>query len=151
MSTIYELAKESIELCGFKLENKLQELTSIMLAGQINPFEYDELVRLATEYSDPETKPEKTNILGALSMILTEIENIKERLDNLEESGNEPVEIIPEWERWDGYPDHAYQFGAKVIHLGVIYVSNLVGPNTWEPGTPGTEALWTVVGEAKNE
>lgn len=147
MDSIFNLAKTSIEVGGFQLKDKLRELTSIMLVGQIDPIEYDELVRLAQEYANKETDPNETNILGALRTINAEIARINARLDALEEAkGEAPTEeAIPEWERWNGLPSSGYKFGDKVIHLGVVYVSNYTGLNVWEPGLLGTEALWTVV------
>ena len=148
MNSVYDLAKTNIMLGGFKLEEKLRELTSIMLVKQISVEEYEELADVAAKYADAETSPNDTNILGALRTINAELVGIKARLADLEEA-NAVVpeeEEYPEWERWDGKPDSGYQFGAKVTHLGVKYISNFVGLNTWEPGLQGTEALWTVVG-----
>ena len=147
MNSIYELAQTSIKLGGFNLDNKLRELTSIMLVGQIDPIEYDELARLAQEYANKETDPNETNILGALRTVNAEIAKINARLDALEaDNGESPTdEAIPEWERWNGLPSSGYKFGDKVRHLGIIYVSNYTGLNVWEPGVQGTEALWTVI------
>lgn len=147
MNTIYELAQSSIKLGGFELANKLRELTSIMLVGQINPFEYDELSRMAVEYANPETTHTETNILGALRTLIGEIEDVKARLAKLEAANNEEpvVDEYPEWERWDGLPSSGYKFGDKVVHQGVKYISNYTGLNVWEPGLPGTEALWSVI------
>lgn len=147
MNSIYGLAMASIKLGGFELDNKLRELTSIMLVGQIDPIEYDELARLAQEYANPETTPSETNILGALRTINAEIAKINSRLSALEEAKDEePVEeVIPEWERWNGLPTSGYKFGDKVIHQGVKYISNYVGLNIWEPGIQGTELLWAVI------
>lgn len=147
MVDIFNLAKSTIENCNFKLEDKLRELTSIMLVGQIDPFEYDELTRLAAEYAEAENEPSNVNILGALRTINLEITKINERLAKLEEVEDEEpvVDEYPEWERWNGLPDSGYKFGDKVTHQGVKYISNFTGLNTWEPGLQGTEALWSVV------
>lgn len=147
MIDIFELAKSSIKNGGFQLNDKLRELTAIMIVGQIAADEYEELARLAQEYANQETDPTNTNILGALKTINTELVNIKARLDKLEEANNEtPVkDEYPEWERWDGLPDSGYKFGDKVTHLGVKYVSNYIGINVWEPGLQGTESLWSVI------
>lgn len=148
MVDIYSLIKTSIELGGFELSKKLRELTSIMIVGQIDPGEYEQLVELARQYANTETDPSDTNILGALRTINAELIDIKARLTALEEANGatSEEEEYPAWERWNGLPDSGYKFGDKVTHLGVKYISNFVGLNTWEPGLPGTEALWTVVG-----
>ena len=147
MNTIFELCKNTIELGNFDLNSKLRELTSIMLVGQIDPFEYDELTRLAQQYANAEVEPADTNILGALRTVNEELASIKARLAKLEEANAEiPVEDeYPAWERWNGQPDSGYKFGDKVTHLGVKYVSNYVGLNVWEPGLMGTETLWSVI------
>ena len=147
MNNIYDLALATIKLGGYALKDKLRELTAIMLVGQINADEYNELTQLAQQYADAESEPSDANILGALRTINTELINIKARLSRLEEANAEaPAEdAYPEWERWDGQPDSGYAFGSKVTHLGARYVSSYAGLNVWEPGLPGTEALWTKV------
>ena len=144
MMSVYDLVKESVKQGGFELDDKLRMLTSIMLVGQISVEEYEELTELAAQHANGETEPSDTNILGALRTLNVEIEGIKARLAKLEETNaEEPVEVIPEWERWNGLPTSGYQFGDKVRHLGVVYISNFTGLNVWEPGIQGTEALWT--------
>lgn len=147
MNSIYKLAEESIKIGGFVLADKLRQLTSIMLIGQIDAIEYDELVRLAQEYANPETEPGEANVLGALRTLNAELEAIKVRLTKLEAAGGEEPaeEEYPEWQRWNGLPSSGYQFGDKVIHQGVKYISNFTGLNVWEPGVQGTEALWSVI------
>lgn len=54
-----------------------------------------------------------------------------------------PEGEIPEWEQPTGAQD-AYNTGDKVKHNGKTWVS-LVDGNVWEPGTVGTEALWSEV------
>lgn len=148
MDSVYDLAKASIMLGGFKLAEKLRELTSIMIVGQIDPGEYEQLAELARQYANEETKPEEANILGVLRLLKDENEDIKARLAKLEAAnGEEPVEDdYPAWERWDGIIEHGYKFGAKVTHLGKRYISEFVGYNTWEPGLLGTEQIWKLVG-----
>ena len=147
MVDIFTLAKSTIELGGYELADKLNELTAIMIVGQIDPGEYQQLAELARKHANAETEPGETNILGALRTINAEIAKINARLDALEaDNGEAPTEeVIPEWERWNGLPSSGYKFGDKVRHLGVVYVSNYTGLNVWEPGVQGTEALWTVV------
>ena len=147
MSSIYELARSTIEIGGFSLNDKLRELTSIMLAGQIEPEEYDELTRLAQEHANNDADAFNANLLGALRTLNAELVEVKARLAKLEEAGETPPaeEEYPEWERWNGQPDSGYPFGAKVSHLGAKYISNYVGLNVWEPGLTGTEMLWTKV------
>lgn len=149
MVDIFNLAKASIELGGFELKDKLDQLTSIMIVGQIGPTEYEQLVELARKYANPETAPSEANVLGALRALNAEVEDIKDRLKKLEEASGEEIieEEIPEWEPWDGQPTSGYRFGKKVRHFGLIYVSEYVGLNTWEPGLLGTEQIWRLIGE----
>ena len=147
MVDIFNLAKTSIEIGGYELKDKLNELTAIMIVGQIDPGEYEQLAELARKHANPETEPGEANVLGALRTLNAEVEAIKERLAKLEAAGGEePVEDeYPEWERWNGLPTSGYHFGDKVIHQGVKYISNFTGLNVWEPGVQGTEALWSVI------
>ena len=145
MNNIFDLVKATIQNGGYVLGDKLRELSAIMVVGQISVEEYQALTQLAYEHAEPDTT--KENILSAFQAVNAELIDIKKRLAALEEANNEtPVEDeYPEWERWDGLPTSGYQFGAKVTHNGVKYISNYTGLNVWEPGVLGTEALWTVV------
>ena len=51
------------------------------------------------------------------------------------------VELWPEWVQPTGAQD-AYMQGDKVSHNGKHWISNING-NVWEPGSIGTESLWT--------
>ena len=145
MVDIFNLAKTSIEIGGYELNDKLNELTAIMIVGQITVEENQTLTQLAYEHADKDSTQQ--NILSAFETINKELIEIKNRLAALETANNEtPVEDeYPEWERWDGLPSSGYQFGDKVTHKGVKYISNYTGVNVWERGVLGTEALWTVV------
>lgn len=145
MNDIYVLAKETILNGQYDLGKKLRELTAIMIVGQIDVDEYQELTQLAHEHASFESS--ETNILNALKSINSELANIQKRLTALEESDTEnpSEEEYPTWERWNGLPTSGYRFGDKVTHQGIKYVSNYVGLNVWEPGLMGTEALWSVI------
>ena len=53
-------------------------------------------------------------------------------------------EVIPEWVQPDS--TNPYQTGDKVTHNGSTWIST-IDNNVWEPGTTGTENLWTEVTE----
>lgn len=53
-------------------------------------------------------------------------------------------DAAPPWEQPLGAHD-AYKKGAKVTHKGFVWES-AINANVWEPGAPGTEALWQQVG-----
>ena len=139
------LARNTILNGNYNLGEKLRELTAIMIVGQITVEDYQTLTRLAYEHADKDSTEQ--NILSAFKTINAELIEIKNRIAALEAANEEtPVEDeYPEWERWDGQPTSGYQFGAKVTHMGVKYISNYTGLNVWEPGVLGTEALWTKV------
>ena len=145
MNEIYNLCKEAILNGSYELGEKLRELTAIMIVGQISTDEYQALTQLAYEYADKDST--KANILAAFETINRELVEIKNRLAALETANNEPPveDEYPVWKRWDGLPDSGYQFGDKVTHLGVKYISNYTGLNVWEPGVLGTE---TQIGRA---
>ena len=54
-----------------------------------------------------------------------------------------PEGEIPDWIQPTGAAD-AYNTGDKVKHVSKVWVS-LVDANVWEPGTAGTESLWSEV------
>lgn len=145
MNDIITLARETILSGGYNLGELLNRLTAIMIVGQITAEEYQNLIQLAYEHADRDSTQQ--NILSAFETINRELIEIKNRLAALEAANEESPapDEYPEWERWNGQPDSGYPFGAKVTHMGVKYVSNFTGLNVWEPGAPGTEALWTVV------
>lgn len=145
MNDIFNLAHDAILNGSYNLGEKLRELTAIMIVGQITVEEYQTLTQLAYEHAEKDSTEQ--NILSAFQTINTELIEIKNRIAALEAANEEtPVEDeYPEWERWDGQPTSGYQFGDKVTHMGVKYISNFTGLNVWEPGVLGTEALWTVV------
>lgn len=51
------------------------------------------------------------------------------------------IDEWPEWRQPTGAQD-AYAKGDKVSHNGKHWIS-LIGGNVWEPGTAGTETLWS--------
>lgn len=55
----------------------------------------------------------------------------------------EPVGPQP-WEPWTGFNEDLYQIGDQVTHNGQTWEAT-AGNNHWEPGAPGTSALWVVV------
>lgn len=52
--------------------------------------------------------------------------------------------IIYEWQQPDS--TNGYSLGSKVRHKGYVWVSQ-IDNNVWEPGTVGTESLWTIESE----
>ena len=56
----------------------------------------------------------------------------------------DPAEEWPQWKPKLG----GHMIGARVSNLGRRWES-LIDHNVWEPGTPGTEALWRDMGEVK--
>ena len=53
-------------------------------------------------------------------------------------------ETIPDWAQPDS--TNPYMTGDRVRHVGRIWRSQIDG-NVWEPGAPGTEALWIEIDE----
>ena len=147
MVDIFTLAKSTIELGGYELADKLNELTAIMIVGQIDIGEYQQLAELARKHANPDAESSEVGVMRSLGTILEEIEAIKSRITKLEEANGEEVveEVILDWEPWDPINNPGYKFGTKVRHFGIVYISDFVGNNTWEPGVLGTEAVWRVV------
>lgn len=53
----------------------------------------------------------------------------------------DPTVEYPDWSQPVSAGD-GYAYGAKVSHSGKHWHSEFQGENIWEPGVPGTEALW---------
>lgn len=59
----------------------------------------------------------------------------------------EPEEGPQPWVQPAG-AGYGYLKGARVTHKGFVWESTFEGENVWEPGAPGTGALWKEIGAA---
>lgn len=134
---------DTIILGNFKRDEMLEKIHYFYLYGEITAEEADTLRAKVAEYMNTESeRPELLEIIRNLSV---KIEALAKRVAKLEQGENTPETetTYEKWTPWDGISDK-YQFGAIVEHNGVCYESIFNGQNVWEPGVPGTEALWKI-------
>ena len=140
---MYNIIKNEIK-SGRKM-TEVKRLTDIaMNAGAITEAQYNELRREAEAAANPdENQPELRAMVIALEARVKALEE-KAGTSAAPEQPEEGAEAsaYPAWEPWNGY-EYKYNGGEIVTHKGEIWKNNLEGkPNTWEPGTVGTETLW---------
>ena len=126
----------------YRLSEMVEKINVMWGESLITDAERDELLHLAQEKLDPQT--EAPELMAAYVRVLEKLEGLEKRVAALEGADGEESaegEAWPVWEPWDGVSDK-YQPGARVEHGGVKYVSVYAGQNVWEPGAPGTAALW---------
>ena len=126
----------------YRLSEMVEKINVMWGESLITGEERDELLHLAQEKLNLQT--EAPELMVAYVRVLEKLEGLEKRVAALEGAGGEESaegEAWPAWEPWDGVSDK-YQLGAQVEHNGVKYVSVYAGQNVWEPGAPGTAALW---------
>ena len=70
MVDIFTLAKSTIELGGYELADKLNELTAIMIVGQIDIGEYQQLAELARKHANPDAESSEVGVMRSLGISL---------------------------------------------------------------------------------
>lgn len=140
---MYRVFKSVISAGGFKLAEIQYKVKKLYVTGDLTEEQMDELLRMAVEGISPEgERPEVMQMLKSLSDRLDAVEKLLQDRDGTDE----PVSEYDEWRPWDGISDK-YQYGAIVAHADKVWQSVYNGQNVWEPGAPGTEALWVVYEE----
>lgn len=141
---MYNLIENVILAGGYKLSEIQHKAKKLYLMGDITEEELDRLLQMASDGVN--TDAERPETLAMLKSLSERIDGLAARLaaleggkDDLVES-EDPVEHEA-WEPWNGLSDK-YQKGAIVTHGGKVWESVFNGQNVWEPGTPGTDALW---------
>lgn len=141
---MYDILKSVISAGGYKLADIQHKIKKLFVLGDLTEDQADELLVLAS--AGVSADAERPETLKLIQTLAGEIEALKERVTALEggkEDDGEDGEqaTYPEWKPWDGISND-YQIGAIVSHNGELWQSDYAGQNVWEPGTPGTEALW---------
>lgn len=144
---MFNIIKSTISAGGYKLTDIMHKIKKMYILGDLTEAQMDELLAMASGGVSPDA--ERPETLAMIQTIAAEIEALKARVKALE--GDEPAEPdnpdepdvpeYPEWKPWDGIRKD-YQYGAIVSHNGELWLSNYSGQNVWEPGAPGTEAMW---------
>ena len=144
---MYNILKNLIPAGGYKLTELQYKIKKMYLTGDLDEAQMDELLAMASGNVSADAERPETVVM--LQKLHASIEALAERVKALEEGESqesESEEGYPAWEPWDGISSN-YQNGAIVNHVGKLWLSNFAGQNVWEPGAPGTEALWVVYEE----
>ena len=138
---MYEIIKTVIAAGGYKLAEIQHKVKKLYILGDITEDQMDELLALAA--AGVSTEAERPEVMDMLRSLSARIDAHDKRLAALEGAAVEPNDPTApeEWSPWDGVSDK-YQKGAVVTHNGQLWQSVFNGQNVWEPGAPGTEALW---------
>lgn len=144
---MYDILKNIITAGGYKLADMQHKIKKLHLLGDLTEEQMDQL--LAMTSGNVSTDAERPAVVAMLQSIDGKVEALAARVAKLESGSSDEgtndgeAEGFPAWEPWDGI-SNKYQQGAIVTHQGQLWVSTFTGQNVWEPGTPGTEALWSV-------
>lgn len=136
---MYEIIKNVITAGDYKLAEIQHKVKKLYILGDITEAQLDELMALSQQNATAEAERPET-----LAMIL----NLAARVESLEKKlaaqGDTETEA-QEYDEWvqpiAGLTDD-YKYGAIKRHSGKLWRSIYKGQNVWEPGIPGTEALW---------
>lgn len=157
---MYEIIKNIITYEPYNLQDIIKKINTVWVRGDITEEQKDELIQLANEKANPEnSKAEQdkqiTYLLDHVQTLETtvteqgkQIQSIIDKLAEGETIVPEPEpepepEEFPEWYAWDGIQRPIpWQLDSKCTHNGKKWVS-LVNDNVWEPGSIGTETVWT--------
>ena len=141
---MYNILKNLIPAGGYKLTELQYKIKKMYLTGDIDEAQMDELLAMALGNISADAERPETVVM--IQNLHTAIEALTARVKALEEGESqesESEEGYPAWEPWDGISNE-YQFGSIVKHSGALWISEYVGQNVWEPGTPGTEGMWRI-------
>lgn len=145
---MYEILKSVISAGGYKLADIQRKVKKLYVLGDLTEEQMDELLALAAVGIS--TDAERPETLKMIQSIADRIAAVEARVKALEGGGDEGNADAGEdtespayrkWKAWDGISND-YQPGAIVSHNGALWQSVYNGQNVWEPGAPGTEALW---------
>ena len=147
---MYNLIKSVIQRGGYKLSDIQMRAKKLYLMGDITEEEMDSLLAMASRGVSPDA--ERPEVLAMLKKLSERMDGFERRLAALETVGGDSGETvdpdapaeIEAWTPWDGISDK-YRQGAVVSHVGKVWESVFAGQNVWEPGAPGTEAMWVEI------
>ena len=145
---MFDIIKSAISAGGYKLTEIQHKIKKLFVLGDLTEAQMDELLAMASGGVSPDA--ERPETLAMIKTLAAEIEAMKARVKALEgtndeggnnDAGDPEQPEHPEWKPWDGISND-YQYGAIVSHNGELWISTFRGQNVWQPGTPGTEAMW---------
>lgn len=135
---------------GYKLAEMQRKIKQAYIENDLSESDKDALLNLAAGRAS--VNGEKPNDDARFAALLARIEKLEVEVFKPEveegegEGSEEDVVVYDKWVPWDGICDK-YQPGAVVSHNDQVWESIYSGQNVWEPGAPGTEAMWKLVEE----
>lgn len=141
---------------GYKLAEMQRKIKQAWAENDLSESDKVALLNMAAGHAS--VNGEKPNDDARFTSLLQYIHALEDRVETLEEavlkSEDGDTSEVPEedkvvyekWTPWDGI-SNKYQSGAVVSHNGKVWESTFAGQNVWEPGAPGTEAMWKLVEE----
>ena len=144
---MYDVLKSVISAGGFKLAEMQYKIKKFYGTDDLSEAQMDELLAMTINGISPEG--ERPEVMEMLRSLASRIEALEKKAAESTNPGEETPAKYEKWVPWDGI-SNKYQYGEIVSHNDKLWLSNYKGQNVWEPGAPGTEALW-VVYEEKEE
>ena len=141
---MYSVIKDVIEKGDFELIDMLAKINKLWVESSLTEEERDELVSLARTNANPDNSYAEN--AEQIELIWKELENIKGRLNTLENNSGTvepPIEEYPEYKQPTGAHD-AYKTGDKVTFQGKKYICKMDGC-VWDPIT--YPSAWELVEE----
>lgn len=136
---MFEIIKNVISNGGYKLTDIQHKVKKFYMMGDLTEAQMDELLVLASAGVSADAERPETLVL--IQTLAEKVKALEARMDAYDGGNGEEQPEYPAWKPWDGISKD-YQKGAIVSHNGDLWQSDYAGQNVWEPGTPGTEALW---------
>jgi hypothetical protein len=132
---MFEIIKAAIASGNYKLTEMQVKIHRMYIFGALTEEQMEQLLNMASGGVNADA--ERPDVLAMLQSLAERIEAIEKQM-KVEEN---PAEYEA-WKPWDGI-SNKYQHGAIVSHNGKLWISVFHGQNVWEPGTAGTETLWS--------
>jgi hypothetical protein len=123
------------------MQHKVKKLYAL---GDLSEEQMDELLAMTVNGISPDR--ERPEIMEMLRSLASRVEALEKKEEPTPDPGEDNPDEYEIWQPWDGI-SNKYQPGAIVIHDNKLWKSVYSGQNVWEPGAPGTDALWVVYKE----
>lgn len=132
---MFEIIMAAIASGNYKLTEMQVKIHRMYIRGALTEEQMEQLLNMASGGVNADA--ERPDVLEMLQSLAKRIEAIEKQIG--QEDDPEEHEA---WKPWDGI-SNKYQYGDIVSHNGKLWISVFHGQNVWEPGTAGTETLWS--------
>ena len=132
---MFEIIMAAIASGNYKLTEMQEKIQRMYIRGALTEEQMEQLLNMASGGVNADA--ERPDVLAMLQSLAERIEAIEKQM----KAEENPAEYEA-WKPWDGI-SNKYQHGDIVSHNGKLWISVFHGQNVWEPGTVGTETLWS--------